>query len=198
MRGGARAEDEVLDWPRHVTRVLTWWVQPSKRPWSPVRPSPDGQVTMAALSPPHTSPHCRPQPRPNRSRPSHRRASRRRASRGLARLRRLCRSHIAASAAAAENRPTNLRPASPTRLPPVRRAAVRCRRLRRLRLRLCGRCSRRRRKSPDLPLTRRLRRFGERWRTPLRQLRTRHVAKSSTGALRCAHDISTLSDGPTF
>ena len=29
------------------------WVQPNQRPRSPVRPSPDGRVTMAALSPPH-------------------------------------------------------------------------------------------------------------------------------------------------
>jgi len=40
----------------------TRWVQPSQRPRSPVRPSPDGRVTMAALSPPHdTSPLCRPE-----------------------------------------------------------------------------------------------------------------------------------------
>ena len=29
------------------------WVQPNQRPRSPVRPSPDGRVTTAALSPPH-------------------------------------------------------------------------------------------------------------------------------------------------
>ena len=44
----------------HAFECHTWWVQPSQRRWSLVRPSPDGQVTMAALSPQHTSPQCRP------------------------------------------------------------------------------------------------------------------------------------------
>ena len=35
----------------HAFECHTWWVQPSQRRWSLVRPSPDGQVTMAALSP---------------------------------------------------------------------------------------------------------------------------------------------------
>ena len=33
----------------HAFECHTWWVQPSQRRWSLVRPSPDGQVTMAAL-----------------------------------------------------------------------------------------------------------------------------------------------------